>query len=291
MISVVVCSINPKLFTDLKENIEKTIGVPYQLIYINNFEKNIGICENYNNAIAKIIYETICFVHEDIKFHTLNWGDKLMKLLSKPQIGLVGVSGSVYKSAIPSSWTACRDIHYRLNTIQHYLNSIIPLHHEINPEKIKYSKVATVDGVFLATRKDILNEISFDENILTGFHGYDLDISLQVAQKHEVVVTHQILLEHFSPGNFNKEWAYDSIQLHKKWRNILPLDISKGKVHDYRSDYIAATSFLNHSLKFKLETKLVLQYYLLLITWFFPLNGFKFTRSFIHYILSNNAKY
>ena len=59
----------------------------------------------------------------------------------------------------------------------------------LNPFKEKRSSVATLDGVFLATRKEVWKEIQFDEKLIKGFHGYDLDFTLRAAQRfHNYVV-------------------------------------------------------------------------------------------------------
>ena len=141
-----------------------------------------------------------------------------------------------------------------------------------------------MDGVFLATRKDVLTEFSFDENSLTGFHGYDFDLSMQIRQKYKIVVTHQILLEHFSAGNYNHQWLSDIIFIHQKWKKQLPIFIGQKKRHDYKSDYIAASSLLNHMLTINYKNKFILKYYFLLVSYFFPVNKFTYSKSVVKYL-------
>ncbi len=47
----------------------------------------------------------------------------------------------------------------------------------------------------------------FDEELLTGFHCYDLDFTLQIAAdrcyKNYVCCSSEVLIEHSSQGNFN----------------------------------------------------------------------------------------
>ena len=169
MISVIICSVNPIQLQNISKNIAETIGLPYELIEIDNTNSKKGICNVYNDAAAKAKYNYLCFVHDDVKFHTMSWGGILSDLLNKEDIGLVGVSGTTYKSVIPSSWTACKKDFYRINTIQHSDENINPLKYQINPDLISYSEVAIVDGVFLATRKEVISEFSFDEISLKGF--------------------------------------------------------------------------------------------------------------------------
>jgi hypothetical protein len=285
MISVIICSVNPTQLQEVSQNISETIGLPYELIAVDNRNIIRGICSVYNDAAVEAKYNYLCFVHEDVKFHTKGWGAILFDLLEKSKIGLVGVSGPTYKSAIPSSWTACKDDFYRTNTIQHFGASQNPLIHTKNPDKNIYSEVAVVDGVFLATRKDVFSEFSFDENRLTGFHGYDFDLSMQIRQKYKIVVTHQIFLEHFSAGNYNHQWLSDTFFLHQKWKKKLPIFIGQKRRHDYKSDYIAASALLNYMLRMSFNNILILKYYFLLVTYFFPLNKFSYSLSILKYLL------
>lgn len=285
MISIIICSNDPTLLLNLEKNISETIGIAYEIISIDNRHSSKGLCQVYNEGYLKSNYDILCFLHEDVKFHTINWGIMLVNLLKIKDIGLVGVSGSVYKSSFPSSWAACKDKFYRMNTIQHYPESPSPLTHKINPEEENYSYVVTVDGVLLATRKEVFDEFSFDKKILNGFHGYDLDLSMQIREKYKVVVSHQILLEHFSSGNFNSKWLEDTILIHKKWQDLLPINFDNSRKCDYQSDYIALSSFLNRLLKMRGKWRLVLKSYLLLNTWYLPLNKFRFSKSFLHYLI------
>jgi hypothetical protein len=37
------------------------------------------------------------------------------------------------------------------------------------------AEVAGIDGMFLATRKEIMEKINFSDDLLKGFHAYDID--------------------------------------------------------------------------------------------------------------------
>jgi hypothetical protein len=58
---------------------------------------------------------------------------------------------------------------------------------------------------------------------------------LQVSKTHHAVVTYEVLLEHFSEGNYDQTWIEETLKLHKKWINYLPIDlegaIKKRKVY------------------------------------------------------------
>lgn len=150
MISIIISSINPTLLNQLSENIEKTIGVEYEIISHNNYKSNWGICKVYNHCAEKAKYENLVFCHEDILFHTQNWAEILLNYLNNEEIGLIGVAGGIYKSKFHSSWWVnLIDINLqRINIIQHSKNiSHIDF---INPKNEKFSNVVAIDGVFMA---------------------------------------------------------------------------------------------------------------------------------------------
>lgn len=73
MISIIICSKNKDLLKDVSANIELTIGVPYEIIAIENNKGEFGICKAYNDGASKAKYDIFCFMHEDISFETQNW--------------------------------------------------------------------------------------------------------------------------------------------------------------------------------------------------------------------------
>ena len=83
-------------------------------------------------------------------------------------------------------------------------------------------EVVTIDGVFIAARKDIVQECPFDDKIFDGFHFYDADFCIRVAQKHKLIVTTDILLKHFSHGRHDETWNKYKERFIEKYKSILP---------------------------------------------------------------------
>ena len=196
MISIVISSHQPKYFTALENNIAETVGVPYEIIKIEN-PGLMGIAEAYNKGAKKAKFENLLFLHEDVLFHTQNWGEKLIKHLADPKTGIVGVAGSDYVPKVPCGWfikDQSRNFFYLIQNTKSgndpvFLNTVTKIQ----------TPVFGVDGVFLAMKKEIFQELGFNEK-LKGFHGYDLDISLNSANRYKNYVISDILIEHFSLG-------------------------------------------------------------------------------------------
>ncbi|MDA3927605.1 MAG: glycosyltransferase, partial [Prolixibacteraceae bacterium] len=118
MISIIIASVNPQLKKQITENIAKTIGCNYELLITDNSKNPRGLCKLYNLSAGEAKYPYLIFVHEDIIFHTHNWGKILIESLNLPLIGLVGSAGTTYKSKQLSSWIDVPSYLYRSNIIQ-----------------------------------------------------------------------------------------------------------------------------------------------------------------------------
>ncbi len=284
MISIIICSINEHLRNNIIKNIAATIGVEHELLIVNN-SINKGICKVYNDTLVVTKYNLVCFVHEDVIFHTNNWGIQLEFLLSKKDTGLVGVSGTTYKSNYPAPWTCCEKSFYRNNTLQHFHGSKKVVASNYFPIGMEFCEVAVLDGVFLAGRKEIFTMFKFDDSLLNGFHGYDIDISLAVGNEFKLLVTNNILIEHLSEGKFNKKWLDDSIVLHEKWIKSLPKFIGIGNENKSYSDYLSCSSFLHLLIINSSSKRLIFNYLYIILTKYFSYNRFKYIRSFFYSLL------
>ncbi|MDT3403943.1 glycosyltransferase [Mucilaginibacter terrae] len=230
MISVIISSVNKTMLANVSQNIADTIGVPFEIIAIDNSKGKRGICAVYNEGASRAKYNIVCFAHEDIAIKTQNWGKTIIDLFNQnTQIGLVGVLGSSYKPLSPSGWVGMQaEDTYYINIIQGFKYSNREAYLTCrNPNNAAFEPVACVDGVWFCTTRQVLEKVSFDENTFKGFHAYDLDFSMAVRQYYEVVVTYEVLLHHFSEGNFNKDWLINVLKFQEKWIDKLPVAVKK----------------------------------------------------------------
>ncbi|MCF2490684.1 glycosyltransferase [Dyadobacter sp. CY347] len=238
MISIVICSVNPIDLAIVTENIRQTIGIPHEVIGMDNRFQKKGICEVYNQGTQLAQYDIICYMHEDVQIRTAGWGRTVMDIFSNdPEAGVLGVAGGGYKSLAPSGWYQF-EFHSEERSYQNLLqgfklDSKDEIHAYHNPKNEKLSRVVCVDGLWLCTRKSIAVAHPFDSKTLTGFHGYDLDFCLSVFPEHKILVTFDILMKHASEGNFNKAWFDEILKLHRKWNWALPLTTSDVSMREF----------------------------------------------------------
>lgn len=224
MISVIICSIKEELARQVKANIDSTIGVDWEYICIPNVNPSRSLTMVYNEGIARANYPLICFVHEDVEFRTIGWGKIVAGYFSAdPQLGMLGLAGSAYKSKTLSGWTSFLPEFDRCHVIQRLDNGRDrPMYFDAGaPAPLK--DVVSVDGVFMVIPQKVATAIPFEEQILDGFHFYDVDISVRIAQQYRVAVTFEIDLVHFSTwGDFGDKWVEYALKWHRNQVSLLP---------------------------------------------------------------------
>lgn len=228
MFSIIICSISPDRLQQVTQNIQNTIGVEHEIIAIDNREKHWPIARAYNEGAAKACYPYLFFVHEDVKFHTVGWGNCIAQKLKDPDCGVIGFAGSKVKLKCYSGWGQF----YDWNVIHYYQRVECETRYYVASSTLErpFEEVLTLDGFAMFVRKNLWKEYPFDENLLTGFHCYDLDFSLQIASskryKNYVCCLNDVLIEHSSLGHYNHSWYQDTIRMHKlKWNKMLPMKV------------------------------------------------------------------
>ena len=126
MLSIRISSYQPQFYSALEKNIAETIGIPYEIIKIDN-PNLMGICEAYNKGASLSKYDYLLFVHEDVIFHTKEWGQKLINHLKLENVGVIGVAGSNYVPIAPIGWYLPDNSYNFLNYIQNDKNGLLKM--------------------------------------------------------------------------------------------------------------------------------------------------------------------
>jgi glycosyltransferase involved in cell wall biosynthesis len=250
MISIIICSREKTISKTLQDNLHTTVGCEYELIVIDNSENKYSIFEAYNLGINKSSGEILCFLHDDILIHTQNWGIVIANIFnSNSAIGLVGVAGSKIKTKMPSAWWDCENSCKRMNLIQHFASGEIK-DWQIGWNNETMEEVVAIDGVFMMARK--VEGIKFNEE-LNGFHNYDLNLSFEyIKNGFEIMVTKDILIEHFSIGKLDESWYNSTLRIHKMYKKILPLSTLIS--YDFKKqEFKNGSRFTTNLMSFKLK--------------------------------------
>jgi hypothetical protein len=267
MLSLIICSINPTLLERVKADVAESVGVEYELLVWDNRGENIGLCEVYNMMAANAKYPFLVFMHEDIIFEKKNWGLELLRIFENPEIGLIGVAGSTYKSRTLSGWYS-GEPSFNYCHIKHLTNGEIHLLKYPAQWKQSENEVIIIDGVFMVARKSIWEKVPFNSALLKGFHLYDIDFSFRVSDVAKVVVTESIPMIHDTKGgDFGKKWLKEALLFHQATDHLLPKSIVpinssdvETKTSNYKLDYLKKENLdFNDKLQFVRYKKLYLK--------------------------------
>ncbi len=227
MISIIICSRKADIPQEFKDNIAATIGCEYELRVIDNSHNEYNIFSAYNEGVRRSKGDILCFMHEDIVFHSENWGKILYDHFTKsPQTGAFGIAGGHYLPNRPCYWFEPRIV--SINYIQGWIEEGLHREHKVLNQKYRSERtlVAAIDGVFMAMPKHLFTDelVRWDDQTFNGFHFYDADMCMQIHQAgYEVEVIWDILLEHTSNGNYNPAFIKTRRLWYEKWKNNLPV--------------------------------------------------------------------
>lgn len=219
MISIIICSRKPDIPIKLKQNIADSIGCEYELIVIDNVHAQYSIFQAYNEGVERAKGDILCFMHDDIWFHTMNWGQIVERSL-QGEIGVLGVIGNQMLPKCPSSWWTSP---FKQGQVRHHFE----WKNEV--ELISYGDGqnhlgVTVDGLWFCMPRAIFDVVRFDDVSFSGFHCYDTDICMQALNKgYQVLITTEITIGHDSVGCLGKDFYHQRELWFEKWKTFLPI--------------------------------------------------------------------
>lgn len=249
MISLIICSKSLENLIEFKKFALNRLGVNNELIFVDNSNQNYSIAQAYNKGAFLSKFEILVFVHEDIFFHTLNWGQILVQwFLNLKNPGILGIAGSSYLPVSPSDWWLSDRKYLHMNFFSNDKNGKIGKGILKESGDQKAVNVFALDGMFLAMKKSVWEEFPFDESF-EGFHGYDTSICYRVAQKYQNYFVPGILIEHFSKGYPNNIWLINTIKANQSIHNYID-HVKKGSEINKELEVKAYHLFLNQLKKF-----------------------------------------
>lgn len=245
MLSVIICSRSNDVSSELKENISATIGCEYEMVVIDNSKNQYNIFQAYNEGVRRAKGDILCFMHDDILYHSENWGNKVCEYFdSYPDLGCLGVAGSHLVLDAPASFwhSEASCLHFYGHDSDGNLLLLDNTADEVAEDGL--IKVCSVDGLWMSIRKSLFETIRFDDHTFQGFHCYDSDICMQIIQAgYDIGIAVGVLVEHGKRGTQNSSY-FESIRAwHKKWTGFLPV-VRGAEFSD--KDIVARTALVRH---------------------------------------------
>jgi hypothetical protein len=199
---------------------------------VNKGDRSLSEC--YNEILNNSKNDIIIFLHSDLIINSTNVGHKIAKLFEKfPDYGIIGVAGTT--DLVNGKWWEIRKSMY--GKVSHTQDG--------KTWTNKYSKepyidtlkdVITVDGVFFMVHKKRIKK-HFDTDF-KGFHFYDVPFCItNYIEGVKIGVTTKFDITHKSIGVTNEQWEENKKQFEEKFKDILPLRMTKNKSFDEKLNY------------------------------------------------------
>lgn len=201
LISVIICSIDETKFAAVSNNlVERLKGEPYEIIRIHDAK---SLCEGYNRGARQSSGSILIFCHDDIEIVSPDFSHKIRSHLER--YDMIGVAGTSRLANFEWSLSGHPHIHGVVTHIDRSTNRYVMV--VLGAEEPLTANVEALDGLFIATNKQVWEKIPFDEKTFDGFHGYDLDFSYTAyLSGYRIAVCSDIGIIHQSIGRHDDNW-------------------------------------------------------------------------------------
>lgn len=194
-ISIIICSIDPSKYAKVTTNFRALLqNEPHEFVGIHDAS---SLCEGYNRGARQATGEILVFSHDDIEILTRDFVDRLRAHLARHDVvGACGTSRLIRPAWISAGWP--------------HVHGLVAHHF---PDTGKYrvlvldgaagstGELVALDGMFIATRREVLARVGFDAATFDGFHLYDLDFTLACHHAgFDVAVANDISMIHYTYG-------------------------------------------------------------------------------------------
>ena len=226
-LSVIICSISPEKAENCVELLRYNSTMEIEAIVVDNRTASKPLAHVYNEAAMQASAPNLLFIHEDVEIRSAGWVEVLIDKLSQSSTGVIGFAGSTIRVPVPSGWDQGAPSCLRAS-LRHIEDGEL---REVSFGLVEgeiFRPVITLDGLALAVRREVWSRHPFDQTLLQGFHCYDIDFSVAIAQAgYTNYVMYGVDVLHLSAGSYNAKWVESTIScFRRKWNQIPPLSIA-----------------------------------------------------------------
>lgn len=201
LISIIVCSINEKKFASVSKNLgDRLEGEAYEIIGIHDAK---SLCEGYNRGAEESTGSILIFCHDDIEIVSPDFSKKIRKYLQ--HYDMVGVAGTSRLANFNWMLSGQPYIHGVVTQIAPNTNELVIL--VFGADQPVSENIQALDGLFIAMKRRVWEEIRFDEKTFDAFHGYDVDFSFSAyLAGFRLAICNDIGIIHQSVGAYGDDW-------------------------------------------------------------------------------------
>lgn len=180
--------------------------------------------------------EALVLVHQDAEIVDDDFCAIVRRVLEEPDVGVVGCVGAVGVRSI-AWWEASVTCASFINRYDEHgggdLSSFSWAWSDA-PAYARMGEVETIDGFVMVLSPWVVRHVRFDEN-LGSFHGYDLDLCLQVRRAGRKVMTADFRAIHHRQLEMvpdPEQWIDAHIRLAEKWDGRMGIGTGAGTWRD-----------------------------------------------------------
>lgn len=200
-LSFVCCSIQPALEARFRAEVARAFAAWPQIeVCVLNDARSLA--EAYNRGAAMTRGEWIVFCHDDIRFLRADFAARLA--LAMQRFDAFGPAGATRLLGPAVLWggpaSGLAQISYPLPDGRYAATvcGIGPVH----------ARAEALDGVFIAVKRQVWEQVQFDADRFDAFHLYDIDFSYSCHRRgHAVGIAQDLHLLHDSDGSFDERWS------------------------------------------------------------------------------------
>jgi hypothetical protein len=199
-----------------------------------------SIFRSYNAILDRFAghadLDALVLVHQDAEIVDADFCGIVRRSLADPQVALVGCVGAVGVRSI-AWWEASVTCASFINRYDEHGGGDLPSFSwawNDAPAYARVGEVETLDGFVLALSPWVVDNVRFDED-LGEFHGYDLDLCLQVRASGRKVVTADFRAIHHRQLDMvpdPEQWVDAHVKLADKWDGRMGIGTGAGTWRD-----------------------------------------------------------
>ena len=200
MISFVICSIDDAKFAAVSASVAAAAGgAPFEVVGIHDAR---SLCEGWARGLARSRGDPVVFCHDDIALHAPGLPGRLARHLAR--FDLVGVAGT--RRCVGMDWSEA-GIEHAQGAIAHDAGGgarFCFYGADVREGEDAVAGIESMDGVFVAVRREVAAKVGFDADTFDAWHGYDADFTYRAHRaSHALGVALDIPLVHRSAGRID----------------------------------------------------------------------------------------
>jgi GT2 family glycosyltransferase len=200
VLSFIICSIDAAKFAAVTRSVARAFGdAPHEVVGVHDAR---SLCEGWTRGLARSRGDPLVFCHDDIALPMDGLGARLARHLDRYDV--VGVAGT--RRCVGMDWAEAGIDDAEGAIVLDRGDGATFCFYGADGDADAVDGVQAMDGVFLATRRDVAEAVGFDADTFDAWHGYDADFTFRAhLAGRRLAVALDLPIVHRSAGRTDPE--------------------------------------------------------------------------------------